>query len=103
MFARRFPALGSARTWRRMAAKQWDTLPLDVWLPWLQEVAAELDGRGGEAMPPAGTVPTAYVSRHLAEAVRCRRENNLALARSHCRAARAAIEEFQRALKPANA
>lgn len=98
---RAFPALGSVRTWRRMAAQQWDTLPLEVWLPKLQEIVEQLGA--GEAAPggAAGsqpTVPTAFVTRHLTEADRCRRERNLGLARSHCRAARLAIEEFQRSL-----
>jgi len=97
---RAFPALGSVRTWRRMAARQWDTLPLDVWLPKLREICAELgDGNGAGDVPAAAAVPTAIVTRHLTEADRCRRERNLGLARSHCRAARVAIEEFQRSLQ----
>jgi hypothetical protein len=98
---RAFPPLGSVRTWRRMAARQWDTLPLDVWLPKLREICATLGDAGeatGAPAAPAAAVPTAIVTRHLAEADRCRRERNLGLARSHCRAARVAIEEFQRSL-----
>ncbi|WP_414664877.1 hypothetical protein [Horticoccus sp. 23ND18S-11] len=96
---RAFPALGSARSWRRLAAHDWGAMPLDVWLPKLQAVVAQLDGT-----PPAGRVaiaegaPTAFVTRHLTEADRCRRENSTSLARSHCRAARQAIEDFQRSL-----
>jgi hypothetical protein len=61
-------------------------------------VVAKIEGREVEPDGTPGAVPTAYVSRHLIEADRCRREKHLPLARSHCRAARQAIEGFQRNL-----
>lgn len=101
-FVRKFPVLGSARTWRRMRLKDWSSLPLDVWLPRLREVAASIEPRGSlDSQPSAlnsGSVPTAFVTRHLGEAEHCRRDGQLALARHHCRAARQAIEAYQRAL-----
>lgn len=95
---RAFPALGSVRTWRRMVSQQWDTIPLEVWLPKLQEIAEQLGTAGAAPASARAAVPTTLVTRHLTEADRCRREQNFALARSHCRAARVAIEEFQRSL-----
>lgn len=102
---RRFPALGSSRTWRaRLAPQNWAEAPVSVWLPKLQAVVAKIEGRN---VPPAGAplslvigTPLSLVIRHLGEAEACRRENNLPLARSHCRAARQAIEQFQRTLTP---
>lgn len=100
--ARRCPELGSARTWRRMVNGQWADLPLDTWAPRLQAAVASID--------PAGDLPStvlrpplAEVTRHLTEADHCRREGNLPLARSHCRVARRAIEDYQRALAPTEA
>lgn len=96
---RKFPLLGSSRTWRsRLAAEDWAAAPLDVWLPKLIAVVAKIEGRELEPETAPGAVPTACVSRHLIEADRCRREKHLPLARSHCRAARQAIEQFQRSL-----
>ena len=102
---RAFPALGSARSWRRLAAQDWGDMPLDVWLPRLQEAVAQLNGSAGSPAldsqlstlsSEAALVP--FVTRHLHEADRCRREKHLPLARSHCRAARQAIENFSRSL-----
>lgn len=97
-FVRKFPVLGSARTWRRMRLKDWSNLPLDVWLPKLREVAATIGDAAGQPSAPGAGVPTAFVTRHLGEAEHCRRDGQLALARHHCRAARQAIEAYQRAL-----
>ncbi|HRJ47529.1 MAG TPA: hypothetical protein PKY38_09230 [Opitutaceae bacterium] len=95
------PSLGSARTWRRMAARDWSALPLDVWLPRLREALALIDDTAAGSQPGPGQPPAALVTRHLVEADRCHREGEISLARSHCRAARQAIEQYQRLLRPA--
>ncbi|MBI5770885.1 MAG: hypothetical protein HZA93_24115 [Verrucomicrobia bacterium] len=105
---RRFPELGSARTWRtRLAAQQWEEAPVATWLPRLQAVVAKIEGRAEAGEVAEGGllagVPTAFVTRHLTEADRCRREANFPLARSHCRAAAQAIKTWQRNLTAASA
>ncbi|HRI83178.1 MAG TPA: hypothetical protein PLF88_12115, partial [Opitutaceae bacterium] len=61
---------------------------------WLPDTAAG-------SQPGPGQPPAALVTRHLVEADRCHREGEISLARSHCRAARQAIEQYQRLLRPA--
>jgi len=96
---RKFPRLGSARTWSRLALKDWEACPLDRWLPALRAIVDQVEGR---AAGDAGGVPVTLVTRHLAEAERCRGEGLVALARGHCRTARRAIEDYQRSLAAPN-
>ncbi len=93
---RTFPALGSPRTWARLAVKDFASAPLESWAGAVRKVHDEIEGRAAPAA--VSDAPIALVSRHLAEAHRCRVEGHLALARSHCRTARAAIEQYQRHL-----
>jgi nitric oxide reductase large subunit len=96
---RKFPLLGSARSWGRLAALDFTAAPLDKWSEAIQQVFAEIEGRSPIAVATADA-PISLVGRHLAEADRCRREGHIALAKGHCRTARQAIEQYQRQLLP---
>lgn len=94
--ARQFPALGSPRTWARLAVKDFAAAPVESWGGACKKIYDEIEGRASTGN--AADAPISLVSRHLAEAHRCRIEGNVTLARAHCRTARQAIEHYQRQL-----
>lgn len=95
---KRYPALGSARTWRtRLVAGAWGELRLEAWLAALRGVMNTIEAEPAPAGFQPG-VPCSEIHRHIDEADRAQADGHWDVAIAHLAAARREVSRMEKEL-----